>query len=333
MASPTTFSNDCIFQQNVTFTGTVQTKWDRSQLKQDDEAVYILPLSAFHVWDAEGVPLPTAGVTEASWVPVSHRWTATSADETFFVANRAYRVLAATARVEVAGTDGGAVTAVVKKAASGTAITSGTALHTGNINLKGTAATNQSLSLSATSSDLDIASGTCIGIDYTGTLTSAVGCVTVLLCPAASPDDLHIEGGTFSSAAGTIKTSDAKNTSVTQYARFRVQLPPEYVTGETVKIRVFAGMDTTVASSSATVDIEAYEFDGEGAIGSDLCSTAAQSINNLTNAAKDFVLDASGLAAGDELDCRVTIAITDSATVTAVVGEIGWVALVADIKG
>ena len=117
------------------------------------------------------------------WLPVSIEWLAASVDQVVFVATRPYRVMAITARVEVAGTDAGAVTAAIKKAASGTAIASGTALHSGTINLKGTAATNQTLTLSTTSTDLDIAAGTAIGIDFTGTLTAATGAVTVTLAP------------------------------------------------------------------------------------------------------------------------------------------------------
>lgn len=121
----------------------------------------------------------TAGIMHASFT-----WNPASLDSPFFVAVRDCRVLGIIAAVEVAGTDGGDVTGAIKKAASGTAITAGTALHTGTINLKGTAATNQTLSLSATSTDLDIAAGTRIGIDFTGTLTDATGTVTVLLNPA-----------------------------------------------------------------------------------------------------------------------------------------------------
>lgn len=111
-------------------------------------------------------------------------YNSSSVDTPFFVASRSYIVKAIIWRVEVAGTDGSAVTAVVKKAASGTAITSGTALHSSTANLKGTAATNQTLTLSTTATDLQIPAGTCIGVDFTGTLTTATGCVTVVLCPA-----------------------------------------------------------------------------------------------------------------------------------------------------
>ncbi len=121
---------------------------------------------------------------DGGFLTVNIEYLAASVDKVAFVATRRYIVKAITARPTVAGTDASAVTAVIAKAASGTAITSGTALHSGTINLKGTANTIQSLTLSTTPSDLDIAAGTCIGIDFTGTLTSATGVVSVVLAPA-----------------------------------------------------------------------------------------------------------------------------------------------------
>lgn len=123
-------------------------------------------------------------LNDGDFIPIDIEWTASSVDKVSFVATRRYIVKAITARVEAAGTDGGAVTAVIRRAASGTAIASGTAMHSGSINLKGTAATNQALTLSTTASDLDIPAGTAIGIDFTGVLTSATGVVVVSLAPA-----------------------------------------------------------------------------------------------------------------------------------------------------
>lgn len=118
------------------------------------------------------------------FVNISIEYTASSVDKVAFVATRKYVVQGITGRPTVAGTDAGAVTAVIKKAASATAITAGTALHSSTYNLKGTADTIQSLTLSTTPSDIEIAAGTCIGIDFTGTLTSATGVVTICLAPA-----------------------------------------------------------------------------------------------------------------------------------------------------
>lgn len=156
---------------------------------------------------------------------------------------------------------------------------------------------------------------------------------TVLPGTAAS-DDLGLLGTAFGTAAPTVVTSDAKATTVTQRARAMVQIPECYVTGETVVIRVYAGMKTTLSDGTATLDVEAYEMTGSGGIGSDLVTTAATSINgSLTNSARDFTVTSSGLAPGDWLDIRITIAITDAATATAVIGEIDWIALCCDIKG
>lgn len=120
---------------------------------------------------------------DGGFLPVTAEWTASSVDKVFFVADRAYRVKGAIARVTVAGTDAGAVTVAVRKVASGTAITSGTAIHSGTANLKDTANTNQTLTLSTTSTDLDIPAGTCLAVDFTGVLTAATGAVTVSLAP------------------------------------------------------------------------------------------------------------------------------------------------------
>lgn len=108
---------------------------------------------------------------------------ATSVDKTIFIAQRKVRVVRIVGRPTVAGTDGSAVTAEVRKVASGTAITSGTLLHSGTYDLKGTVNTNQVLTLSTTSADLNLDAGDSIAIDFTGTLTAATGVISVGLCP------------------------------------------------------------------------------------------------------------------------------------------------------
>lgn len=121
---------------------------------------------------------------DGEFIPINIEYNASSVDKVCWVATRAYVVKAIRGRPTVAGTDAGAVTAVIKKAASGTAITAGTALHASTFNLKGTADTVQTLTLSTTASDLEIPAGTAIGIDFTGVLTTATGVVTVMLAPA-----------------------------------------------------------------------------------------------------------------------------------------------------
>lgn len=121
---------------------------------------------------------------DGGFISVNIEYNASSVDKVAFVATRAYVVKAIRGRPTVAGNDAGAVTAVIKKAASATAITAGTALHSSTYNLKGAADTIQSLTLSTTASDLEIPAGTAIGIDFTGVLTLATGVVSVVLAPA-----------------------------------------------------------------------------------------------------------------------------------------------------
>jgi hypothetical protein len=105
---------------------------------------------------------------------------ALAVDTPFYIAAVSSTILSIVCRVEVAGT-GGACTAQIRKSASGTAVASGTILHSGTFNLVGTAVTNQTLTLSTTPSDLSIPIGTALGFDLTGTPTSAIGCVVVTL--------------------------------------------------------------------------------------------------------------------------------------------------------
>jgi hypothetical protein len=151
---------------------------------------------------------------------------------------------------------------------------------------------------------------------------------------SATADDMGLSGGSYPTSSVTIKTSDAKAASgQTQYGRFFIPVENNFVLGETMTLRVQAGMNTTISDGTATVDLNVYVADADGDFGSDICATAAQSCNSLTKAAKDFTITTTSLAHGDVLDCRLTMAITDSATATAVVGEISSIKLLRDIKG
>jgi hypothetical protein len=150
----------------------------------------------------------------------------------------------------------------------------------------------------------------------------------------AANDDLALVGGTFGTDTWCVESGDLKAAgATTRYARAFIQLPPEYEDGQTVNIRVRGGMETTVADNSATVDLEVYEsdYEGDAAGPTDLCATAAQSINSLTHADKDFTITATGLAAGDWLDVRLAVAVNDAATGTVVLARVGNVNLLCDV--
>lgn len=159
---------------------------------------------------------------------------------------------------------------------------------------------------------------------------------TALLPQTAATDDLAIIETTFGTDAVTVQGLDfggmTGGGSYTAYARFQYGLPDGYVSAGDIKVRIHAAMLTSVADTSCTVDIQCYANDDAGGIGSDLCATAAQSINSLTSASYDFVITSSSRAVGDVLDIRITIAGDDSANAAVMIPEISKVAMLLDKK-
>ena len=152
----------------------------------------------------------------------------------------------------------------------------------------------------------------------------------------AATDDLAIfEGsGGFGTDPIQLDAGDLKAAgATTRYARFKAVIPAEYVDGETVVIRVRSAVETTVADTSCTVDIEAYLPDEDGGLSADLCTTAATSMNSVTVANYDFTITPTTIVAGDTLDCRVAIACNDAATGTAVRPSIYAIKLLCDVQG
>lgn len=92
-----------------------------------------------------------------------------------FNTTRAVILDAIVGRTFVAGT-GGAATAAVWIAPSGTAPISGTAAHSGTFNLVGTIHTNQSLTLT----NVNVPAGSSVWVVFTGTATSAIGGITAM---------------------------------------------------------------------------------------------------------------------------------------------------------
>lgn len=158
--------------------------------------------------------------------------------------------------------------------------------------------------------------------------------LATLLPSAAANDDLGLIVGTWGTDSPLLSAGDVKAAgATTRRARFLVPVPENYQDGETIQLRLRCAVETTVSDTTCTVDVEAYKGDGAGAVGSDLVTTAAQSINSLTPADVDFVIDASGVDPGDLIDVRVSIACNDAATATAVTPVIYSVSLLCDTRG
>lgn len=158
--------------------------------------------------------------------------------------------------------------------------------------------------------------------------TNAVG--------TAANDDLAVTTGalTASGAATLLSAGDCKNLgATTRRVAFFVPIPHNYDDGETIQVRIRTKMETTVASSTCTVDLEAFVAGTGTTVGSDLVTTAAQSMNSLTAADKDFTIDSSAVNPGDLLQCRLSIACDDTGTGTAVTPVVITVALLCDTRG
>lgn len=116
-------------------------------------------------------------------IPVAVGWPATLNPNNIVMAvvNQNSTITAIIGSVEIA--TGGAATVSVYKAPSATACSAGTVLHSGSFNANGTAATNQTLTLTVTT----IAAGERLCLQATGTTAwtagTGVGTMTVFLAP------------------------------------------------------------------------------------------------------------------------------------------------------
>jgi hypothetical protein len=157
--------------------------------------------------------------------------------------------------------------------------------------------------------------------------------VATNLPAAAADDDLGLVSGTWGTdpariTAGNVKTLGA----TTRRLYLAIPIPANYEDGQTIQLQIRAKMETTVADVSCTIDAEAY-VGADGAVGSDLVTTAAQSMNSLTAAAYTFTVNATGVDPGDLLEVRLSISSNDAATATAVTPAIYSIALLCDTRG
>ena len=114
-------------------------------------------------------------------IVVQQEVVATSVDNHLYTARTICKVTSVTYTPRVAGNDGSAVTLTVMRTQSTEAPTSGDDLLQATLDLKAAADTPQNGTLTATVADLVLAVGDRISVDFAGTLTAAVGSLTVEL--------------------------------------------------------------------------------------------------------------------------------------------------------
>ena len=108
---------------------------------------------------------------------------AEAVDTWIFIADTNYEVTRVTCIPTVAGTDAGAVTADVMKASGTTAVSSGATVLSAadSFNLKSTVNTLQTGTLTTTQSSRRLTTNDRLGVNFTGTLTAAVGYIQINL--------------------------------------------------------------------------------------------------------------------------------------------------------
>lgn len=167
--------------------------------------------------------------------------------------------------------------------------------------------------------------------DYTG----GIFLIELWGTPTTQENLIYVQG-THGTNAPSLQTPDFGDNSAAAiyYARGEVQLPGDYVATESVKIRVHAGMLTTVASEEATVDLEVYKSDEDSTSTGDLCSTAAttDNMNSLTFADVDFTITAATLNPGDILDVRIKVTVDDDGDAGVMKGCVGSVQLLCNVR-
>lgn len=169
-----------------------------------------------------------------------------------------------------------------------------------------------------------------------GDATYSAGILKLEFWGKDATDDLSVVGGTLGTNAPSLQTEDLRDVGVTwRYRRYAVILPPEYVAGETVLIRVKGGMITTVADTTAFADVNCYENEEDNSVSADLCTTAETTINALiaTATTVDFTITAATLSPGSVLDVRVGVEVTDASTGAEVIGCITKISLLCDTQG
>lgn len=119
---------------------------------------------------------------EGEFIPVVYEFNLSAdVDKTICTLSRAMRVRAISGRPDVL--NGVALTATVRKVPSGTAVSAGTALHSGTFDANSGVNTVQNLTLSTTNGVLDLAIGDSIGVDLSAANTAAEGSITVWMTP------------------------------------------------------------------------------------------------------------------------------------------------------
>lgn len=154
------------------------------------------------------------------------------------------------------------------------------------------------------------------------------------LSATATDPDFGITAGNIGGNSPSLRSQAASGAAKVARTRFSVALPPEYVAGGAITLRIHTRTSPLAAgTATSTVDLQVYESDKEAGISSDLCATGAQDINSTTWADKDFTITPTALAPGDLLDMEIRADVNDTGATSNAIAHIGAVQLLMAIKG
>lgn len=144
-----------------------------------------------------------------------------------------------------------------------------------------------------------------------------------------------LDEGAHGTNAPKIVGEAASGNSKTNKMRRQFTLPPEYVAGTDLVLRVKCQETVGAATVSTTIDAEIFQVAAEAGLeGSptDLVDTTLIDVTEVT-ANKDFAIDGSGLEPGDEIDIELTGVTNDTGGTVGTVLEIYDTHLLLTIAG
>jgi hypothetical protein len=117
---------------------------------------------------------------------------------------------------------------------------------------------------------------------------------------------------TIDTNAIVLRGTAADSNTATDISYFEMNLPPEYVAGEDVIVTAYAELvGTGTVGATKTIDFSVYRQSTAGAVGADICATAAQALAD-ANAAKAFTVTGTTLSPGDKLILKMTTAVQET---------------------
>lgn len=153
---------------------------------------------------------------------------------------------------------------------------------------------------------------------------------------AAAEDDLGLVCGTHGTAHPTLQAGDVGGAMSARYARAVIPLPWEYVAGQTVTFRFYAGCLTSAPDTECTLSCQVYHTDGDTSLHADGNISPAATTNNMQSTVFDnidFTLaPVTNLSPGSELDVLLFIGYEDSANAAVMIPTIGKCQLLCDVR-